>query len=270
MQNKQGHDQGLKPSDILFEERRARIDAKGREAEIEDRDDMAMGMKMDQLDLSIRPDGRRTNSNRTKKKSSKDSSFKDNSISFLGAAIEATKSALGSAVSIAGAFATTTATMEKAKDIQNIYRAEDETYVYDTIAVSMATAIALNAEADHLAELVQEIREEKDPAKITRLQMELNDIANYYSMRPHPVTGLYVHCYDYITKIESIHNPHQMLKADGFVNYFIAKADIATSRGVKRAIADVYDQNPEEVQLTQSDTAVQIAAKPVPPTLIHS
>ncbi len=264
---------GIKtPGDNLQDETKIARAKKDAQILEEDRSDIAMGMKMDNLCLDERPDGKITTAKtNAQRKHAHAQHGIDGASILLGAAIASAQSALGAAMHFAaGLSASGALQLKTAQGVHALHKAEDDHYIYDTVLVSEQTATQLNSEAQHLSDLVQEIKEEQDPKIAARLQMELDDIAAYYNMRPHPVTGLYVHSFDYIERVERINAPNPEAIRTGAVCFFLAKADIASSRGVKRAIADVYDQNPEEVQLTQADTAIQVAAKPVPPTLTHS
>lgn len=129
---------------------------------------------------------------------------------------------------------------------------EDGERIFDTEMVSSATAKTIYDETAIVAERISELEAIKDPALHRQKALELVELVHEYDMIQHPRTGLYIHSILRVEELESINNAAgENCLAE--VCVFRSKLDIASSRGVKRSISDVYNNNPEEVELTQSE-----------------
>lgn len=261
---------GLTPMERLAVERKADRQKRTRAQIQEDREDVTMDLQMEKLGLTQRTDGKAATTNRihqhTQNKNRLMQGLQQYAFGLASAAASIT-AIFKNVTDLAYSFGKEAAAAHAAQ-AQHISAAtapaQDEFYYYDTAAVSGVAAQILNEEAKRVDELVQELRSESNAAKIASLTMQIQDLAKYYNMRPHPITGLYVHLYDEIERIEALYNPHGTLDTAGSVCFYCPLADKANLRGVKIVVADVYDQNPQEVQLTQQNIADAKAQAPAP------
>lgn len=140
---------------------------------------------------------------------------------------------------------------------------EDGQHVYNTEMVTAATARKLALESEIIHEKLAAMEAIECPKQRDRVEDEVETLADKFQMILHPKTGRYVHNAARVVEIDSEYR-RQGLVCNAEVCVFHIKADIASSRGVKRSIADVYNQDPAEVQLNQSESVIE-APRPVLP-----
>lgn len=270
MQEKRDDNSALTPLAHAVAER-AKIRLAATRAQLkEDQDDVSMDLEMEKLGLSERTDGKANTTNRIHKHTQSKSRLMQNLQDYafgLASAAASFNAMFKSVADMAYHFGQDFAAAQNAHThgvLKPLAPAQDSLYYYDTVLVSAGAAQILNNEAAIVEDLVQELRAQTDPVKIANLTMQLEDLTKYYNMRPHPVTGLYVHLYDEIERIETLYNPHGTLQAMGSVCFYCPLADKANLRGMKIVVTDVYDQNPQEVQLAQQNMADLKAHAPAP------
>ena len=144
----------------------------------------------------------------------------------------------------------------------------DERYEFGTTMVSQQTRRALEEESNLVAAKMLELRASKSADELSRREQELESLADKFEMLLHPTTKMYVHNINRVVRYEEKHNPHHLV-CPFEVNAVRVRQDIGDTRQIKRAIADVYNEDPNEVQLNQSER-VQHQARPVLPPHIRS
>ncbi len=150
---------------------------------------------------------------------------------------------------------------------QTAHHHEDSRHLYDTEMVTAATARRLALESEIIHEKIAAMQSIECPKQRDRMEDEVETLADKFQMILHPKTGRYVHNAARVLEIDAEHR-RQGLVCNAEVCVFRIKADIAGSRGVKRSIADVYNQDPAEVQLNQSEAIVE-APRPVLPASMN-
>ena len=126
---------------------------------------------------------------------------------------------------------------------------ENEEYIYDTVMVSKNAHEKLMKESEILNAKVAELQGIKDHKIRAEMAKRVEQLAEEYEMRAHPLTGLYVHDINRVMREEKSCNIHNHA-AEFRVCIYALKAEHGDVRGIKAKIADQYDQTPEEVQVS--------------------
>jgi hypothetical protein len=235
----------------LREQEEARVQ-KQREAEQEGRDDVAMEMRANDLGLEMRTDGKVSLRQRGIISAARNPEQKkqEDAVAYL------TIGMVGKGIKLAGEIIRALpgglqeAFGPKAKP-QSVAsydsRHEDETHIYETVDVSLKTQQSLEKESAILEAKIKKLESLRDIHARAKLREEIGILAEEYEMRQHPLTHRYVHAVERVLREEKINNRYRNAPCDHLVCVFRVKASATDSMGVKVAVADAFDQNPEEI-----------------------
>lgn len=122
---------------------------------------------------------------------------------------------------------------------------------FDTIFVSQKTREMLEAEASVINTRVLALAAIKEPGA-RRVEIEnIQKEAARLKMVQHPETMLYVHSEDRVILLEMSNNPHADAKlCIHAVCVFRPRPQGVDSLGIRSKVADVLDQNPQEVRIS--------------------
>ncbi len=151
----------------------------------------------------------------------------------------------------------------------SVYHRDDH-YIYDTAIVSLKTADMFDSESAEIHQKVEALRTIKCEETRKVEADKILSLAEKYQMRVHPETRKFVHDIERVQDVEERYNPRGHDACGGVVCVYRPKlqADAGT-KGMKVSVADVYDQDPVELNASgdhlKGHTAPQNA-----PQLKHS
>ncbi len=143
------------------------------------------------------------------------------------------------------------------KDDPEAKLVEQDGYIFEQIAVSDKTKEALLLERRKIDAKQREIKGLYDRGLYGPFpqHQELHNLAQAYSMQLHPVSGRYIHALLRIQALEQEHNAHGHLPCKAMATIFRLRAQGVTSRGIRVNLADVLDNDPAEMNMTEHDKA---------------
>lgn len=159
---------------------------------------------------------------------------------------------------------------EAQKALVNDY--EDDGCVINMERVSQQTARILNQERAEIEEKVRELEGITDPEAHRLFAAKIVELAEQYEMLEHPqIRGHYIHNFERVQREEAMVRARGIIDCPEIISVYRIKAEIggdAVKR--QRAIGDVLNQDPGEVQLNVNERIAAEQSRPTPPTLdIH-
>lgn len=141
-----------------------------------------------------------------------------------------------------------------AKQTNNVCTSADNQFVFDDVplAVTFATQAQIEKEASILKteydklEAMNDNVDTLEPGVRARQALKLFTLSDEFDMRRHPETKAWVPSEIRVLELERIHNPHGTAECKGLVCVFRPATLGQDSRGIKRQVGDVLDQNPTE------------------------
>lgn len=160
-------------------------------------------------------------------------------IDSLGRAAEAAHSLVSNFVHPA------TGKQQNQTDANGIY--EDDTHIYETVAVSRATQKLLAVELAMVRLRSRELQETpKDSQLYQEKASDLEGLMERCRIRIHPLNGRYVHCITRVMEEEAQLNRDSAVPDDGLAHVFYCKASGHDSLRISRDIADQFDDALDE------------------------
>ena len=125
---------------------------------------------------------------------------------------------------------------------------DDGEYLYDAIKVSAKAYEKLMAESEEVAQKVALYNAavgQRDEVLQQNLLKDIEKLSKKYEMRPHPLSGIYVHELTRVLEVEKACGGDLKI-ATNVVCIYVLKSNGDDLRGIKLMQGDVYNQDPCE------------------------